>query len=139
MYNALGVRCRRFATTLPIGMLLMVGSTSCTATQSGLPVAGGTAPCCDRDAFAAGLRIAEQYRNPAITERRFTHQQFWSAVDAARRHRVSWCGASAVVRPRFESRCTAKNAAARTGSAHGHAVLLKQSSGSSEHPAPLTY
>jgi hypothetical protein len=84
MHNALGMRGRRFATTLPIAMLMIV-ATSCTATQSGLPTTSGAAaaPCCDREAFAAGLRIAEQYRNPAITERRFTHQQFWSAVDAS--------------------------------------------------------
>src|SRR5688500_313140 len=85
MYNALGTRYRLFAATLPIGMLLMI-ATACTATQSGSPSAVSGAPsCCDRDAFAAGLRIAEQYRNPAITERRFTHQQFWSAVDASLR------------------------------------------------------
>ena len=37
--------------------------------------------CCTRQAFSDALRIAEEYRNPAITERRFTHAQFWNAVE----------------------------------------------------------
>lgn len=42
---------------------------------------GTSAACCTRQAFAAALGIADRYRNPAITERRFTHTQFWSAVE----------------------------------------------------------
>ncbi|HJU75084.1 MAG TPA: M14 family zinc carboxypeptidase [Gemmatimonadaceae bacterium] len=78
-------------TTLPLGTLLMIVATACTTTRSAVPAVSGAAPpavntstpCCDRGAFSAGLRIAERYRNPAITERRFTHQRFWSAVDAS--------------------------------------------------------
>jgi hypothetical protein len=44
------------------------------------PIAGG---CYTREAFAEGLRIAQRYRNPAITERRFTHDAFWRAVEAS--------------------------------------------------------
>jgi hypothetical protein len=69
---------------LLIGTMPLIGI-ACRSTQSGLPPATGAtaASCCDRAAFAAGMRIAEQYRNSAITERRFTHHQFWSAVDAS--------------------------------------------------------
>jgi hypothetical protein len=50
----------------------------CTSVRhTGAPLAG----CCSREAFSEALRIAEQYRNPAITERRFTHAQFWNAVE----------------------------------------------------------
>jgi hypothetical protein len=42
-----------------------------------------TDECCTRRAFADALAIAQRYRNPAITERRFTHQQYWSAVENA--------------------------------------------------------
>jgi len=36
--------------------------------------------CCGDSAMGVGLRIAADYREPAITTRRFTHEQFWSAV-----------------------------------------------------------
>jgi hypothetical protein len=41
------------------------------------------APCCTRDALAGAIAVAERHRNPGITERRFTHEQFWRAVDAS--------------------------------------------------------
>ena len=41
----------------------------------------GASDCCTRNAFTSALRIAEQYRNPGITERRFTHETFWRAVE----------------------------------------------------------
>ena len=41
----------------------------------------GASDCCTRNAFTTALRIAEQYRNPGITERRFTHETFWRAVE----------------------------------------------------------
>jgi len=37
--------------------------------------------CCTADVLATGLRIAERYKVAAITERRFTHDVFWRAVD----------------------------------------------------------
>ncbi|HWA16489.1 MAG TPA: M14 metallopeptidase family protein, partial [Gemmatimonadales bacterium] len=36
--------------------------------------------CCTRDVTTRGLAIAEQYRNPGITERRFTHATLWAAL-----------------------------------------------------------
>jgi hypothetical protein len=47
--------------------------------------AGGTASCCTRDAFSNGLAIATRYRNPAITARRFTHTQYWTAIEPSLR------------------------------------------------------
>lgn len=52
-------------------------------TSAGRAPAPGTAACCTRQAFASAVGIAERYRNPAITERRFTHEQFWAAVENA--------------------------------------------------------
>ena len=49
----------------------------CTATRLPAPAAS---LCCTRQAFADALQIVERHRNPAITERRFTHTQFWHAV-----------------------------------------------------------
>jgi len=50
------------------------------ATGSRSPATSGPLHCCTRAAFASALRLADQHRNPAITERRLTHEQFWSAV-----------------------------------------------------------
>ncbi len=36
--------------------------------------------CCGDSAMGVGLRIAIDYREPGITTRRFTHEQFWNAV-----------------------------------------------------------
>lgn len=36
--------------------------------------------CCGDSAMGVGLRIAADYREPAITARRFTHEAFWNAV-----------------------------------------------------------
>ncbi len=36
--------------------------------------------CCGDSAMGVGLRIATDYREPAITTRRFTHEQYWNAV-----------------------------------------------------------
>ena len=38
------------------------------------------ADCCTRPSFQAALGIADRYRVDAITTRRFTYDQFWSAV-----------------------------------------------------------
>ena len=66
---------RRPASLLAFVPLIALGCAS-------LPRAtGDTAACCTRQAFADALRLAEQYRNPGITERRFTHEVFWKAVE----------------------------------------------------------
>ena len=61
-----------FATVLVLG-------TACSGFQRGSSSAA--ADCCTRDAFTSALRLAEQYRNPGITERRFTHETFWRSVE----------------------------------------------------------
>ena len=63
-----------------------------------------TAPpaCCTSDVLAAGLRIAERYRVAAIPVRRFTHTDFWRAVDAsvsASALRTEQAGTSILGRP----------------------------------------
>lgn len=75
---------------------------ACTSRQAatGMP-AQATPPCCTRDAFAAGLRAAERYRNPGISVRRFTYDEFWRAVDGSVRStvfRVEPIGASVLGR-----------------------------------------
>ncbi|HET9453045.1 MAG TPA: M14 family zinc carboxypeptidase [Gemmatimonadaceae bacterium] len=49
------------------------------------PAGAPAASCCTREAFSDALALIERHRNPAITERRFTHQQLWNAVDASLR------------------------------------------------------
>jgi len=43
--------------------------------------AQAASPCCSAEVLASGLRIAERYRVAAISERRFTHEAFWRAVE----------------------------------------------------------
>ena len=57
-----------------ISVLLLLG---CTTPQR----SGRVAACCTRQAFAEALQIVERHTNRAITERRFTHTQFWDAVE----------------------------------------------------------
>jgi hypothetical protein len=88
--------------SLPAFLLVVVGVQACASARTN-PTAGSApaAACCTREAFAAGLRVAEQYRNAAITERRFTHAQFWRAVDASLQapvFRVETIGRSALGR-----------------------------------------
>ena len=47
------------------------------------PAPSSVAPsaCCGADVLATGLRIAERYRVAAIGARRFTHADFWRAVE----------------------------------------------------------
>lgn len=70
---------------LVAGALLLATVVSCTARTRGAAPAGipGAAPseCCTADVLAAGLRIAERYRVDAIPARRFTHADFWRAVE----------------------------------------------------------
>ncbi len=44
------------------------------------PNAAAVNLCCGDSAMGVALRIAADYREPTITTRRFTHEQFWSAV-----------------------------------------------------------
>lgn len=39
------------------------------------------AGCCTRQAFSDALALVERYRNPGITERRFTHAQLWGSLE----------------------------------------------------------
>jgi hypothetical protein len=41
--------------------------------------------CCTADVLSSGLRIAERYRVAAIPERRFTHADFWRAIEPSTR------------------------------------------------------
>ena len=61
-----------------IGLTLWCATASCAAGQSAR--SDGAPACCSADVLANGLRIAERYRVPAISARRFTHAEFWSAV-----------------------------------------------------------
>ena len=53
------------------------------ATIQRAPVSGDAPACCTRDALGATLADAARYRNPDIRARRFTHREFWTAVDAS--------------------------------------------------------
>lgn len=58
--------------------------------------------CCTAAVLSTGLRIAERYRVAAITERRFTHNDFWRAVDPSVKSsslRVEEIGQSILGRP----------------------------------------
>ncbi len=44
------------------------------------PNASGVTLCCGDSAMGVALRIAADYREPTITTRRFTHEQFWNVV-----------------------------------------------------------
>ena len=65
------------------GLSVLFATALLVGCSSAARVSDGPATCCTRQAFAQALRIAEQYRNPGITERRFTHTQFWAAVENA--------------------------------------------------------
>jgi hypothetical protein len=57
---------------------------SCGPTRVKAPPAtspGAQPACCTADVLAAGLRIAERYRVAALPARRFTHNDFWRAVE----------------------------------------------------------
>jgi hypothetical protein len=76
-------RCR----SLSLFALALAGAAcagrSATPSSSSLADSGGaraTLACCGDSAMGVGLRIAADYREPAITTRRFTHDQFWNAV-----------------------------------------------------------
>jgi hypothetical protein len=48
-----------------------------------------SAACCTRSAFRDALETVERHRVAAISERRFTHEQFWTAVEPSLRPPLS--------------------------------------------------
>ncbi len=50
---------------------------------SSTEVALGQSNCCSAAVMSSGLGIAERYRVTAISERRFTHNDFWRAVESS--------------------------------------------------------
>jgi zinc carboxypeptidase len=70
---------------LGVGSAVMWACSS--ATRGSAPVATAPTPaapptsgCCTADVLASGLRIAERFRVAEISARRFTHAEFWRAV-----------------------------------------------------------
>ena len=61
------------------GFVLVAGGC---ATIPRAPATNGP-DCCTREAFSAVLADAARYRNPEVPTRRFTHAQFWTAVDGS--------------------------------------------------------
>lgn len=62
----------------------------------------GTTACCNVAVMTNGLQIADRYRVAAITERRFTHNDFWRAIDPSVKSsgfRVAQIGQSLLGRP----------------------------------------
>jgi len=75
----------RTASLLTLGLTLVgaacAGRSSTPRTPSATSSDAHTAlGCCGDSAMGVGLRIATDYREPAITTRRFTHAQYWNAV-----------------------------------------------------------
>ena len=62
------------------GLLLVIGGC---ATIQGAPAAIDAPICCTADAFRALVADAAGYRNAGIPARRFTHEQFWAAVNGS--------------------------------------------------------
>jgi hypothetical protein len=81
---------------------LLASLTACiSAAPARVPVQPA-ADCCSRAVLDQGLRIAGRYRVAAITERRFTHEQFWRAVQPSTStpvFRVEEAGRSILGRP----------------------------------------
>ncbi len=87
-------------------LILAVLVASCASGTPGRVPAGAPAavapPCCTADVLAAGLGIAERYRVAAITTRRFSHADFWRAVEpsvTSASFRLAPVGASLLGRP----------------------------------------
>ncbi len=68
------------AATLLALLSACAGRTAATSSASPVPSTAELLACCGDDAMGVGLRIAADYREPAITTRRFTHEQYWNAV-----------------------------------------------------------
>ena len=76
---------RRRSRRLDAGAIMMaaaVASCSAATRSGGAAIAEPAEPtsCCTADVLAAGLRIAERFRVGEISARRFTHADFWRAV-----------------------------------------------------------
>lgn len=66
-------------------LLLLFAVAACSrqaqiTTTPATPAPGTAATCCSAEVLAAGERIAQRYKVTAITQRRFTHEEFWRAV-----------------------------------------------------------
>ena len=67
-----------------------------------VPAQRSPGACCRASVLASGLRIADQYRVAAIAERRFTHADFWRAIEPSLRStafRTEQVGESMLGRP----------------------------------------
>ena len=67
-----------------------------------IPAQRPAGACCRASVLASGLRIADQYRVAAIAERRFTHADFWRAIEPSLRStafRTEQVGESMLGRP----------------------------------------
>lgn len=84
-----------FARRLPVAVVLAVVMSAPAGAQN-------TPECCSKAAFSAGLQVADRFRVAAIGERRFTHSDFWRAIDASARSssfRMETVGESILGRP----------------------------------------
>lgn len=75
----------RFASLFMLGLALAGAACAGRSSSPRTPTARSTEAnvalaCCGDSAMGVGLRIAADYREPAITTRRFTHEQYWNAV-----------------------------------------------------------
>ena len=61
--------------------VLVAAASLLVACARGITRYAASTPCCTRAAFADARQLVEQYRNTAIIERRFTHAEYWRAVD----------------------------------------------------------
>lgn len=68
------------ATTLSAGACAARSTTAAPPVLTPASAATALETCCGDSAIGVALRIAADYREPAITTRRFTHDQFWNAV-----------------------------------------------------------
>jgi hypothetical protein len=88
----------------PTAFLPLVATLMMCVTASGLEAQLSLSPpgCCRAEVMTSGLRIAERYKVAAIAERRFTHNDFWRAVEPSTRSnalRTEQVGTSLLGRP----------------------------------------
>jgi len=93
---------RPFTLLAAIAALTTLSSVPTRAKAQSATPPGAPAACCTADVLANGLRIAERYRVAAIPERRFTHTDFWRAVEPSTKSpvlRTEAIGTSILGRP----------------------------------------
>jgi predicted deacylase len=66
--------------TLRVPAALLAGTAILACAPARTAPGPAAAECCTRTAFQTALGLADRYRVDAITARRFTYDQFWSAV-----------------------------------------------------------